>query len=71
MKEFPQMVTSHGSLKKLDLGETCFMGLPDSIGQLTKLEELIINNHLLNSLPETLVQLTNLQYLNIEGCPLT
>src|SRR6266446_6652269 len=41
--------------------------LPESLGQLTQLQSLNLNNHLLTALPEFLGQLTQLQSLHVSG----
>jgi LysM repeat protein len=58
--------TTELDLKKKDLTE-----LPESIGQLTKLVKLYLNDNELEAIPESIGRLTNLQHLDIGGNQIT
>lgn len=82
----PHLIGNLASLRFLRLGnrnfnpnddEVSFIRLnsietmPDSIGSLTKLEELDLSSNRLQSLPESIGGLTSLKRLNLRGNPLT
>jgi internalin A len=51
----------------LDLSDQGLTELPDSIGQLTALEELNLNDNQLTALPDSIGQMTELQRLHLNG----
>ncbi|XP_057853108.2 disease resistance protein RPV1-like [Cryptomeria japonica] len=66
-----------GQLSKLRVMTICpneglfqMQSLPDSMGSLTLLERLTLENLGVQSLPKSLKQLTNLQTLKINNCPI-
>src|ERR1700730_15739179 len=56
---------------QLDFSRHGLASLPDTIGQLTKLERLYLAQNQLTSLPESIGQLTQLQELYVDGNQLT
>ncbi|CBI17033.3 unnamed protein product, partial [Vitis vinifera] len=68
IKELPE-IHNMGSLTKLFLIETAIKELPRSIGHLTELEELNLENcKNLRSLPNSICGLKSLGVLNLNGC---
>jgi len=58
-------------LLKLSLEGNEMYNLPDSIGNLTNLQELNLSNNMLTTLPDSIGQLTNLKSLNLSLNQLT
>jgi len=64
-------VWEDGRLKVLNLDERLVTFLPESIGNLTELEELSLREGLISSLPNSFFDLHNLKKLGLDNNPLT
>jgi Leucine-rich repeat (LRR) protein len=62
---FLQSLISHKAIRILDLSRNACSVIPDIIGELTQLEELVLQENALTSLPATISKLTNLEVLDI------
>lgn len=74
LKEIPASVGRLKKLKTLDVSECMYFlssltKLPNTIGELTALENLIVRGTAIDALPETLGNLSNLRYLEIGSNP--
>ncbi|GLJ19158.1 hypothetical protein SUGI_0344080 [Cryptomeria japonica] len=67
LQKLPPHTTNQGSLKVLDVGFGRLRKLPNSIGQLTKLEKLTIGG-ILRTLPPSIESLSSLTVLTITRC---
>lgn len=75
LSEFPKSALNDNSITTLDLSDNSLQSLPSEIGELTKIEVLILdNNRLEGSLPGEIRKMTNLRVLsaknnNLSGVP--
>ncbi|PRQ36125.1 putative leucine-rich repeat domain, L domain-containing protein [Rosa chinensis] len=70
LEEFSEVGKEMGSLRILDLSDTCIKELGPSITNLTGLEELILRNcQNLTTLPRSIYELRNLRVLDARQCP--
>ncbi|XP_057823688.2 disease resistance protein RUN1-like [Cryptomeria japonica] len=74
LRKLPDNIGRLSKLRVLEISPFpgCFwmQSLPDSMGNLTLLEKLVLRNLQVQSLPKSLKQLINLQTLRIDDCPI-
>ncbi|GAG68715.1 unnamed protein product, partial [marine sediment metagenome] len=71
LKEFPEVICSITSLRKLYLERNQIKVVPKSIGQLNNLKVLSLNKTPIDLLPPSIGNLTNLTTLFLEDCKLS
>ncbi|VVA17183.1 PREDICTED: TMV resistance [Prunus dulcis] len=70
LESFPEIVDKMESLIKLELSATAIEELPSSIGNLTGLEQLVLQGcENLANLPQSIYGLQNLHFIHLDRCP--
>lgn len=65
--EFPEELTRHARLRKLDLSGIELDSIPDAVTRMPGLRELVLERCAVRTLPDTLARLENLEKLQIDG----